>query len=81
LFARQLKKGGDLLLSDPYDFERGDKSVREPLYADSLRYELRKYGFSIHPKTKKPSFVPWRLKLHERASLHYEADLVIAKKN
>ncbi|MEM2786565.1 MAG: methyltransferase domain-containing protein [Candidatus Nitrosotenuis sp.] len=81
LFARQLKKGGTLFLSDPYDFERGDKSVKEPLYADSLRHELGKCGFSIHPKTKKPSFAPWRLKLHERASLHYKADLAIAKKN
>ncbi|MFN3653764.1 MAG: methyltransferase domain-containing protein [Candidatus Nitrosotenuis sp.] len=81
LFARQLKRGGALFLSDPYDFERGDKSVKEPLYADSLRHELRKYGFSINPKTKKPSFVPWCLKLYERASLHYEVDLVIAKKN
>lgn len=81
LFARQLKKGGALLLSDPYDFERGDKSVKEPLYADSLREELRKCGFSIHPKTRKPSFAPWHLKLHERASLHYKVDLVIAKKN
>jgi 2-polyprenyl-3-methyl-5-hydroxy-6-metoxy-1,4-benzoquinol methylase/uncharacterized protein YbaR (Trm112 family) len=81
LFSNQLKKRGSLLLSDPYDFERGDKSVREPLYSDSLRHELRKYGFSIHTKTKKPSYLPWRLKLHERASLHYKVDIVIAKKN
>ncbi|MEW6044055.1 MAG: methyltransferase domain-containing protein [Thermoproteota archaeon] len=81
LFAKQLSKSGVLLLSDPYDFERGDKSVREPLYADSLREELIKNGFSIHPKTKKPSFVSWHLKLHQRASLHYATDLIIAKKN
>ncbi|HXG74319.1 MAG TPA: methyltransferase domain-containing protein [Candidatus Nitrosotenuis sp.] len=80
LFARQLKKGASLLISDPYDYERGAKSVKEPLYADSLRCELVRRGFSIHHKTKNPSFVPWRLKLHERASLHYKSDLVKAKK-
>jgi SAM-dependent methyltransferase len=80
LFARQLRKDGILLLSDPYDFERGNKSVKEPLYADSLRAELKKHGMSIQPKTERPSFVPWRLRLHDRAILHYATDLVIAKK-
>lgn len=79
LVASQAQKNGTLILSDPYDFERGEKSIREPLYAAELRTELTKLGFTISTKTKKPSFHPWDLKLNERASLHYLVDLVVAK--
>jgi len=78
--ARQVKKGGLLVLSDPYDFERGERSVREPLYEESVRDELARFGFSVSRQTKKPSFHSWHLKLHARANLEYKVDLVIAKK-
>lgn len=80
LFARQLRKGGVLFLSDPYDYERGTRSVKEPLFADSLRHEIKKHGFVIDGKTKRPSFFSWDLRLYERANLHYDVDFVIAKK-
>lgn len=78
--ARQVEKGGLLILSDPYDFERGEKSVKEPLHEESTRDELMRLGFSISKQTKKPLFLPWNLKLHHRATLQYKVDLVVGKK-
>ncbi|HSA97640.1 MAG TPA: class I SAM-dependent methyltransferase [Candidatus Nitrosotenuis sp.] len=79
--ARQVKKGGLLVLSDPYDFERGERSIREPLYGESVRNELGRLGFSISKQTRKPSFHLWHLKLHARAKLEYKVDLIVAKKS
>jgi 2-polyprenyl-3-methyl-5-hydroxy-6-metoxy-1,4-benzoquinol methylase/uncharacterized protein YbaR (Trm112 family) len=78
--SKQVKKNGFLILSDPYDFERGEKSVKEPLYEESIRSELVRLGFSISKETKKPSFLQWNLKLHRRAALRYKVDLIIGKK-
>lgn len=78
--SKQVKKGGSLILSDPYDFERGEKSVKEPLYEESIRSELVRLGFAISRETKKPAFLPWSLKLHQRATLQYKVDLIIGKK-
>ena len=80
LLASQVDKNGTLVISDPYDFERGQRSVKEPIHADSLREELRKYGFTISKGTRKPSFIPWNLDLNKRASLNYLVDLVFANK-
>jgi SAM-dependent methyltransferase len=80
LLAAQTKKGGWLVLSDPYDFERGAKSVREPLYEDSIRKELARRGFAISSSTKKPSNLLWSLRLYKRATLQYKVDLVLGKK-
>lgn len=80
LLAGQVRKNGFLAISDPYDFERGAKSVKEPLTEDSIRDEILKHGFTISRETKKPSFVLWNLHLHSRASLHYKVDLIVAKK-
>ncbi|MGI0003791.1 MAG: methyltransferase domain-containing protein [Candidatus Nitrosotenuis sp.] len=80
LFVSQVEIDGTLVLSDPYDFERGQRSVREPIHAHSLRNELRKQGFTISDETKKPGFTPWNLKLNDRASLNYLVDIVYASK-
>lgn len=80
LLSKQVRKGGFLVLSDPYDFERGDKSVKEPLHAESIREELARLGFSMSKETRKPAFLKWNLKLHERAMLQYKVDLIIGKK-
>lgn len=76
----QTAKNGYLLLSDPYDYERGINSVRRPLDAGLLRSKLEQLGFEISPSTLKPSFVPWSLTLGPRANLEYYVDLVVAKK-
>lgn len=81
LLAGQVKKNGTLMLSDPYDYERGTHSVKEPLYEDSLREEIVKLGFTISAKTKKPSHIKWNLFLHKRAVLQYLVDIVVAKKS
>lgn len=78
--AKQVEKGGLLVLSDPYDFERGEKSVKEPLYAESIRREIARLGFSVSKQTSKPQFLPWNLNLHQRATLQYKVDLVVGKK-
>lgn len=72
---------GILVISDPYDFDRGIHSVKNPLDEYSLRTKMEEFGFKISAKTKKPSFIPWRLKLNSRAILDYKVDLVIGKKS
>ena len=81
IFAGQIQKCGTLILSDPYDYERGTKTVREPLYENTIREELAKLGFVISNNTKKPSHIRWNLTLHKRASLQYLVDLVVARKS
>ena len=71
---------GHLVISDPYDFDRGINSVKNSLDEYSLRKFLEKSNFRISPKTKNPSFLPWNLKLNSRATLNYKVDLIIAKK-
>jgi SAM-dependent methyltransferase/uncharacterized protein YbaR (Trm112 family) len=78
--SQQVKKDRFLVLSDPYDFERGTKSVKVPLYEDDIRKMVTKNGFAISRQTKKPSFHLWNLKLHARAKLEYRVDLIIAKR-
>lgn len=80
MLANQVQKGGYLVLSDPYDFERGARSVREPLREDAVRVILEKRGLDIAKKTEKPSFLSWSLRLYDRAVLQYRVDLIIGKK-
>ena len=70
---------GVLMISDPYDFERGKNSVKNRVDSKSIRNELRKLGFALVQKTEKPSFLPWKLNINERLSLHYKTDLIIAR--
>lgn len=80
VLAGHVRKGGFVVISDPYDFERGAKSVKEPLYGDSTRRAIEQLGFRVTSKTKKPSYIPWHLRLYERASLNYKVDMIIGKK-
>jgi 2-polyprenyl-3-methyl-5-hydroxy-6-metoxy-1,4-benzoquinol methylase len=81
ILACHTKKGGTIILTDPYDYERGTKSVKEPLYEDTMRKEITKLGFAISKSTKKPSHIPWNLELHNRASLQYLVDVISARKS
>jgi SAM-dependent methyltransferase len=81
LLAGQVDGDGALVLSDPYDFERGQKSVKEPMSPISLRSELRRNGFVVSRDTKKPSHVQWNLRLNDRASLNYLVDVIVANKS
>lgn len=75
----QIQKG-TLLITDPYDNDRGKNSVRYPIDEYSLRKNLRNLKFRITSDTLHPSNISWNLKLNPRTTLHYKVDLVIAKK-
>jgi 2-polyprenyl-3-methyl-5-hydroxy-6-metoxy-1,4-benzoquinol methylase/uncharacterized protein YbaR (Trm112 family) len=79
LLSRQVAVGGLLVISDPYDYERGESSVKMPLREDLVRAELEKNGLAVTKDTTKPSFIPWTLKLYDRAVLQYKVDLIIGK--
>ncbi len=71
---------GSFVLSDPYDYDRGKFSVKNPVTPKVLRKELKKHGFKISTNTAKPSFIPWNLSLNPRTRLNYQVDLVVCKK-
>jgi len=75
----QIKKG-TLIISDPYDFERGKNSVKQVLDAHSIRKSLEKFGFKITKDTSVPRFISWNLKIGERTTLNYKVDLIIGNK-
>ena len=77
--SQQIHKG-HFVISDPYDFDRGKNSVKNPLDELTLRTSLEELGFTISIKTKKPSYLTWNLKLNPRSTLNYKVDLIIAKK-
>ncbi len=77
--SKQIVKG-HFIISDPYDFDRGINSVKNPLNEMSLRENLKNLKFKITPKTMTPSHIPWILNLNLRAKLNYKVDLVITKK-
>lgn len=83
IFLKQLSKqisSGYLMITTPYDFVRDTNSVKTPLDELTLRTSLENLGFRIMPKTRKPSFIPWNLKLNPRTTLNYKVDLVMGKK-
>jgi len=76
-----LATGGNVVLTDPYDF-RDDKGNPRTLYnGKSLRKLLRNTGFSVDPSTSHESFIPWILRINNRAYIVYFTDLIIAKKS
>lgn len=75
----QIKKGY-LVVSDPYDYDRGQNSVKKPLYEESLRLKLENMKFQIIQNTKNPSYFSWNLKINQRTTLNYKVDYVVAKK-
>ena len=83
ILLKQISKqisSGYIMITDPYDYERGINSVKHPINELLLRKNLRELKFKINKETEKPSFIPWNLKLYDRASLNYKVDIVIAKK-
>ena len=77
--SKQISKGY-FVISDPYDFDRGVNSVRKSFDESTLRTNMKNLGFKISTKTKKPSYLPWNLKLNPRATLNYKVDLLIGRK-
>jgi len=83
IFLKQVSSqisSGYFIITDPYDFDRDVNSVKTPLDESTLRITLENLGFKLMPKTRKPSFIPWNLKLNTRSTLNYKVDLVIGRK-
>ena len=68
-----------VLLSDPYDYDRGKNSVKIKLDEKTLRIKLKQGGFKLIGRTNKPSFVSWKLQVNPRLELHYKTDLILAR--
>lgn len=79
VLARQTRRF--LIMSDPYDYERGKKSVKERWDEKTLRNEITKKGFKISDKTRKPSYFDWNLTVNPRLNLWYKVDVIVAKKH
>ena len=79
MLSKQISKG-TLVLSDPYDFDRGKNSVKNPIDSTQLRNILKDHNFQISTSTKKPSYIPWNLTINPRTKLQYKVDLVIGNK-
>ena len=72
---------GFILLSDPYDYERGKNSVKNPLNENQIRETLRQHKFKIDKACKNPSKINWNLKINDRTQLNYKVDIIIARKS
>ena len=73
-------QNGNLVITDPYDHDRGQNSVKRPVDENTLRQNLRNLKFRITSNTDSPSNIPWNLKLNPRTTLNYKVDLVMAEK-
>lgn len=69
-----------VVLSDPYDYERGKISVKVRLDEMSVRKKLRQYGFKLIQNSNAPQFITWYLDVNQRLTLNYKVDLVVASR-
>lgn len=81
LFRVILSQSGKfLIVSDPYDFERGKSSVKKKTTPEEVRCLVQDNGFELILGTKSLKHIPWRLNINPRLSLRYKVDLVAAQK-
>jgi len=69
-----------VILSDPYDYERGKQSVKTKLDEKFLRFKFIQMGFKLIKKTKNPDYIPWKLNVNSRLELNYKVDLIVARR-
>jgi len=68
-----------VMISDPYDFDRGKNSVKQPINSSKLLKFFHDKNFKLMSNTAKPSYIPWNLTLNSRTKLSYKVDLIISK--
>jgi ubiquinone/menaquinone biosynthesis C-methylase UbiE len=73
---RCIISGGELVITDPYHPSSDSKS----LDSINLRLSLKKKGYQIRKRTQRESFIPWIIRVNERAYLFYFTDFIYAVK-
>lgn len=68
-----------VMLSDPYDYDRGKNSVKIRLDEKTLRLKIKQMGFKLIAGTARPSFIHWKLRVNPRLELSYKTDLILAR--
>ena len=69
-----------IVLSDPYDYSRGDSTVKTPMDSTTVREHIQHMGFQVSDDTAQPSFVPWEIRINSRTSVRYLVDIIVAKR-
>ena len=69
-----------IVLSDPYDYSRGESTVKTPMDSITIREHIQHLGFQISDNTAQPSFVPWEIRINSRTSVRYLVDIIVAKR-
>jgi ubiquinone/menaquinone biosynthesis C-methylase UbiE/uncharacterized protein YbaR (Trm112 family) len=73
---RCIISGGELVITDPFDSSNDSKTLN----SINLRLFLEKKGYQIRKKTQRESYIPWIVRINERAYLFYFADYIYAVK-
>jgi SAM-dependent methyltransferase/uncharacterized protein YbaR (Trm112 family) len=87
--ARVLRPGGTAILSTPYDWAPTATPVEQWLGGHSQRGPrqgapepvLRALLSEAFVLEKEEPSVPWRVRLHDRSTVHYDVHLVVARKS
>ncbi len=81
LFIRTIKKSikDTLILVDPYDFRDDNGDPLNCYDGRAIRSILERHGFKIASNTIEEQYIPWRLRINDRAYIQYFSDLIIAK--
>ena len=69
-----------VVVADPYDYPRGDRTVSEPMDGTAVRGFLRGMGFDIVAGTERPSFIPWEIRISPRTTVRYMVDLIVGER-